>query len=168
MAQTPVLCAEGKRSETCHRMFFLRIDELFRGTALEIRVHDPANLDGSELLALTIPPQTAPGTRFRVPRGGTFAGCFVIVRVKAQPNARFKPRGSDLRAELRITAQRAEKGGTEMIPGPLGTMLRVNIPPRIGRGEVMRISGEGLPKPRGGRGDLLVRVTYRPAVRITR
>ena len=29
-------------------------------------------------------------------------------------------------------------------------------------------AGEGLPKPRGGRGDLLVRVTYRPPVRITR
>ena len=28
--------------------------------------------------------------------------------------------------------------------------------------------GEGLPKPRGGRGDLLVRVTYRPEVRVTR
>ena len=32
----------------------------------------------------------------------------------------------------------------------------------------MRVSGEGMPKPRGGRGDLLVRITYRPEVRVTR
>ena len=32
----------------------------------------------------------------------------------------------------------------------------------------MRIAGEGLPKARGGRGDLLVRIKDRPEVRITR
>jgi DnaJ-class molecular chaperone len=46
--------------------------------------------------------------------------------------------------------------------------LRITIPPRVARGEVLRVPGEGLPKPRGGRGDLLVRVTYRPEVRVTR
>jgi DnaJ-class molecular chaperone len=33
---------------------------------------------------------------------------------------------------------------------------------------VLRVPGEGLPKPRGGRGDLLVRVTYRVEVKISR
>jgi hypothetical protein len=32
----------------------------------------------------------------------------------------------------------------------------------------VRLLDEGLPKPRGGRGDLLVRITCRPEVRITR
>jgi DnaJ-class molecular chaperone len=47
-------------------------------------------------------------------------------------------------------------------------MLRVYIPAGVSRGEVLRLAGQGLPKPRGGRGDLLVRITYRPEVRITR
>ena len=36
------------------------------------------------------------------------------------------------------------------------------------RGEIIHVPGEGLPKPRGGRGDLLVKVTYRPEVVTTR
>jgi DnaJ-class molecular chaperone len=44
----------------------------------------------------------------------------------------------------------------------------VTIPRGVGRGEILRIPGEGLPKPRGGRGDMLVRITYRPEVKITR
>ena len=55
-----------------------------------------------------------------------------------------------------------------MIPGVTGTMLRVQIPRGVGRNEIIRIPGEGLPKPRGGRGDLLVRITYRVAVHISR
>ena len=42
------------------------------------------------------------------------------------------------------------------------------IPRGAVRGEIIRISGEGLPRPRGGRGDLLVRITYRVEVRIAR
>jgi molecular chaperone DnaJ len=55
-----------------------------------------------------------------------------------------------------------------MMPGVTGAPLRIQIPAGIARGEVLRIAGEGLPKPRGGRGDLLVRITYRPEVRISR
>jgi DnaJ-class molecular chaperone len=49
-----------------------------------------------------------------------------------------------------------------------GGTVRVEIPKGVARGEVLRIEGEGLPKARGGRGDLLVRIQYRPEVRITR
>jgi DnaJ-class molecular chaperone len=56
----------------------------------------------------------------------------------------------------------------EMIPGVTGAMLRVQIPRGVGRNEIICIPGEGLPKPRGGRGDLLVRITYRPEVRVSR
>jgi DnaJ-class molecular chaperone len=47
-------------------------------------------------------------------------------------------------------------------------MVRVTIPAGVTRGAVVRVTGEGLPKPRGGRGDLLVRVTYRVEVKVTR
>jgi curved DNA-binding protein len=145
----------------------LPLEDFLRGTTREIRVKDPANPNGAESYELIIPPQTAPGTRFKIPRDETFGG-FVQLRVKAQPNFRFKTRGSDLRCDLKINSKRAAQGGTEMVRGISGAMLRVQIPRGVSRGEVLRVSGEGLPKMRGGRGDLLVRVIYRVEVRVVR
>ena len=146
----------------------LQIEDFFRGALLEVRVKDPVNPGGIEIYELTIPPDTSPGARFSLPRSEPFTGGFVKVRVRARPGFRFKIRGSDLRCDLRINAQRATQGGLEMITGATGARLRLQIPPRVGRGEILRITGEGLPKPRGGRGNLLVRITYRPDVRISR
>ena len=146
----------------------LRIDELFRGTTREVRVYDPANTNGAEIYELAVPPATAPGTRFRLSRHEPFTGGFVTLRIKAQPNAQFKVRGSDLRCDLKIKPERAAAGGTETLRGVTGNFVRVPIPRNTGRHEIVRLSGEGLPKPRGGRGDLLVRITYRVPVQITR
>jgi len=143
----------------------LRLEDFLRGTTREVRVNDPANPQGPEIYQLVVPPGTAPGTRFRLPRNGAFAGGFVQLRVKALPGFQFKVRGSDLRCDLKIKAERAAQGGTEMIRGVNGALLRVQIPRGAGRHEIIRLPGEGLPKPRGGRGDLLVRITYRVEVR---
>lgn len=143
----------------------LRIDEFLRGTTLQVRVMEPAEPDRAETYTLGIPPETAPGARFRIARTD---GGVVTVKVKAQPDVRFKVRGPDLRCELRINFERAQKGGTESVRGVTGNFLRVSIPARVKNGEILRIAGEGLPKARGGRGDLLVRITYRPEVRISR
>ena len=146
----------------------LRIEDFFRGTSLTIRVNDPANPQGAESYELEVPPDTAPGTKFRLPRAEEFAGSCVVVRLRVLPGARFRARGSDLRTDLRISATRAASGGSETIPGANGRMVRVTIPAGVTRGAVLRVPGEGLPKPRGGRGDLLVRLTYRVEVKISR
>lgn len=143
----------------------LRFEEFLRGGRFEVRVDDPGQPGGPETYELIVPPETAPGARFKLARDN---GGFITVRVKARPDFRFKVRGSDLRCDLKVRSQRAQQGGTESVRGVTGIFLRVVIPPRIARGEVIRLSGEGLPKPRGGRGDLLVRILYRPEVRITR
>jgi DnaJ-class molecular chaperone len=146
----------------------LRLEDFLRGTSMDVRVTDPANPHGVEIFRLEVPPGTAPGARFRLPRAEPFEGGTVTVRVKAAPGFRFKARGSDLRCDLRISTQRATQGGAEMIQGITGRMLRVQIPAGVARGTVLRIAGEGLPKPRGGCGDLLVKITYRPEVRTSR
>ena len=145
----------------------LRLEDFLRGATREVRVNDPANPNGAEVYELIIPPETAPGTRFKIPRDETFGG-FVQLRVKALPNFRFKVRGSDLCCDLKINSKRAAQGGVEMVRGITGPMIRVQIPRGIGRNEIIRVPGEGLPKARGGRGDLLVRITYRVEVRVTR
>lgn len=146
----------------------LKLEEFLRGASLEVRVNDPGNPEGPEVYALEIPPGTSPGARFRVPRDGEFGGGHVVVRVRARPDFRFKVRGSDLRCDLRISPRRAAQGGSEFVRGITGSRLRVAIPAGVTRGEVVRIAGEGLPKARGGRGDLLVRVIYKPEIRISR
>jgi len=146
----------------------LRVEEFLRGTMLTIRVNDPANPHGAESYELEVPPDAAPGTKFRVPRAEPFDGGFVVVRLRVLPGGRFRARGSDLRTDLRISAARAASGGSEMVPGATGRMVRVTIPAGVARGAVLRVTGDGLPKPRGGRGDLLVRVTYRVEVKVSR
>jgi DnaJ-class molecular chaperone len=143
----------------------LRIDEFLRGTTREVRVHDPGNPGGSEVYELIVPPETAVGTRFRLPRAD---GGFVIIRARALPGFQFKVRGSDLRCDLKISSKRAAQGGEEVLTGAMGTRLRIKIKAGVACGEVVRIADEGLPRPRGGRGDLLVRIVYRPEVRVSR
>jgi len=163
--KSPTPARATKASRNVSQEMHLRLEEFFRGATLEVRVNDPANSNGPEIYPLVIPSATAPGTRFRVARED---GGFILVKVKARPDLRFKVRGADLRCDLRITSQRAAQGGPESVRGVLGNFLRLLIPRGVARGEVLRIEGEGLPKPRGGRGDLLVRVTYQLEVRITR
>lgn len=157
-----------KTEKNLSQDFNLPLEDFLRGATREVRLNDPANPNGAEIYELVIPPDTAPGTKFRLPRTEPFAGGFVQLRVKAAPNFRFKVRGSDLRCDLKIKTERAVQGGFEMVRGLTGGMVRVPIPRGVGRNEVIRINGEGLPKPRGGRGDLLVRITYKLEARVTR
>ena len=146
----------------------LSIQDLFRGTTLNVQIRDPAFPSGDESYPLEIPSDTAPGTRFRIKRSASFASGWINVKVKMRPDRFFKAKGSDLRCDLKITARRATAGGSESIRGASGNYLSVSIPAQVPRGAIVRLPGEGLPKPRGGRGDLLVRIMYRPEVRITR
>jgi curved DNA-binding protein CbpA len=163
----PKGCTSRKVADVCQEVH-LRIEELIQGTSLEVRVNDPGNPPGAEAYPLVIPPGTAPGTRFRVARSVAATGGLVLVRVRALAGFRFKVRGSDLRCDLRVPSRRVAQGGEEMLIGPTGERLRLQIPPHIARGEILRIAGQGLPTARGGRGDLLVRILYRPEVRIVR
>ncbi len=145
----------------------LPLQDFLRGAALDVSVRDPSLLHGVETYRLDVPAGTPPGARFRLKRTAPGASGVVLVRVKARPDYRFKVKGSDLRCDLTITARRAAEGGAESLRGLAGGTVRVAIPPRVARGTIVRISGEGMPRPRGGRGDLLVRILYRPDVRIT-
>ncbi|MBL9175957.1 MAG: J domain-containing protein [Verrucomicrobiales bacterium] len=146
----------------------LGIEELLAGTTRDVSVRDPGNPDGPETYRLVVPPETAPGTKFRIPRVGSAAGSVVVLKVTVRPGFRFKARGSDLRCDLRISSSRAEQGGVEFVQGADGTRHRLTIPRGIARGAELRIEGGGLPRARGGRGDLRVRITYRVEVRVSR
>ena len=101
------------------------------------------------------------------------AGGLVVVAQQVQGAMRHQMRemrGGAFACRRRFPPHHAkrQRDVAEMLPGPAGGMLRVLIPRGVGRGEIVRVVGQGLHKSRGGRGDLLVRITYRPEVRITR
>ncbi len=144
----------------------LRIEELFRGTVREVQIHDPGNHNGQETYQLHVPPGTAPGALFRLPRNAPGMSGFVQLRIRALPSFQFKLRGSDLLFSLRIKPELAVQGGHAVVPGATGAMLRVEIPRGVAHGQILRLGGEGLPNLRGGRGDLLVRISYRVVIRI--
>lgn len=146
----------------------LRIEDFFRGATVDVRVKDPGNPLGPETYTLTVPPDTAPGAVFRLPRPASAGGGVVKLTLKPLPGFRFKASGSDLRADLRISTQRASSGGVETMPGPDGRPIAIAIPAGVARGERIRVPRVGLPKARGGRGELIVRISYRPEVRVTR
>lgn len=158
----------GRASRDVKQDVFVSAEELIRGAGLEVRVDDPANRGGPESYQFELPEGTAPGERFRISRGEPFVGGTVILRVKVRPGGRFRASGSDLKVDLRISGQRARAGGTERVAGPTGGMVAVTIPAGVARGAIIQVAGEGLPKARGGRGDLLVRVQYRVDVRVSR
>jgi DnaJ-class molecular chaperone len=163
--KTAARSRSSKASQNISEDVHLGLDELLRGTTREVRINDPGQPGGPEHYELVVPPETAPGTRFRLPRDG---GGYLAIKIRLLPHYQFKARGSDLRCDLKISFRRAAQGGEEMVTGASGSRLRVKIEPGVERGEIIRLPGEGLPRPRGGRGDLLVRIMYRPEVRITR
>jgi DnaJ-class molecular chaperone len=158
----------GRREKDVVQDTMLRLQDFIRGVALEVTVLDPGSGMGLERLKLMVPAGTVPGTRLRVAREGLMRGGQVTVRLKAAPDSRFKVRGSDVRCDLRIGLDRATRGGVEMVRGVEGGMVSVRIPARVPRGTVLRVVGEGLPKKGMGRGDLLVRIVYRPEVKVVR
>jgi DnaJ-class molecular chaperone len=167
-AAKPTSSGRGSSQRTLAQDVLLPLIDFLRGTRLEIRVADPAAPGETEVYELSVPPETAPGAKFRVPRTNNPHGGVVIVRLKPRPDPRFKVRGSDVRCDLRINAARATQGGTEMVRDIVGNSVRVTIPRHVARGELIRIAAAGLPRSRGGRGDLIVRVQYRPEVKIRR
>jgi DnaJ-class molecular chaperone len=164
----PTPSARNSGPRTLAQDVLLPLMDFLRGTRLEIRVADPAAPGETEVYELSVPPETAPGAKFCVPRTASPSGGVVVARLKPRPDPRFKVRGSDVRCDLRINAARATQGGMEMVRDVMGNSVRVTIPRNVARGELIRITAAGLPRPHGGRGDLIVRIQYRPEVKIRR
>ena len=107
-----------------------------------------------------LPPNLHDGSRIRVKgkgreRGGRAGDLYLVARLR--PDSRWRVSGSDLEAAVRVMPWTAALGGEAEVPTPEGA-VRVKIPPGTRAGKTLRLSGRGLGRPGGGRGDLLARV----------
>jgi len=133
----------------------ISLQEAFQGTTRTVRV------DGRRL-EVKIPAGAHTGTRVRIPeRGETARGkpgdLYLVVEV--EPDPQFERRGDDLYVDVPVDLYTAVLGGEAKVPTPGGTVV-LTIPAGSQPGQLMRLSGRGMPRLRehGRSGDLYARL----------
>ena len=112
--------------------------------------------DGS-VLDVTIPPGTRDGQILRL-RGKGRPGIGggppgdALIEIEVRPHHVFTRKGDDIHAELPISLKEAVLGGKVKVPTPSGAVT-MTVPKWSNTGTVLRLKGQGVPKPGGGRGD---------------
>ena len=112
--------------------------------------------DGS-VLDVAIPPGTRDGQVLRLRGkgrpgiGGGPAGD-ALIEIEVRPHHVFTRKGDDIHVELPISLKEAVLGGKVKVPTPSGAVT-MSVPKWSNTGTVLRLKGQGVPKPGGGRGD---------------
>ena len=114
-------------------------------------------------LEVTIPAGIQDGARVRLAgKGGQGAGGGpagdLYLRVAVEPHPAFTRRGDELELEVDVPVWDAALGGEARVPTLKGRALALSIPAGTEGGRVFRLARQGMPRPRGGFGDLLARV----------
>ena len=115
----------------------------------------------TETVKVKIPAGIRDGARIRVRnRGGAVSGgqtgdLYVVVGVDKHPV--FGRAEADLTVDVPVSFSEAVLGTKVSVP-TLEEPVTVKIPAGTESGKVFRVRGRGIPKPKGGRGDLLATV----------
>ena len=142
----------------------ISIEDAFHGTTLSLSLSMPEYDARGHMRRV---PQTVKariaagavdGQRLRLPgkggkgfQGGRDGDLYLDISLK--PHALYRATGHDLYLDLPLTPSEAALGASLEIPTLAGPVT-LKIPPGTSSGRKLRLSGRGLPKPRGGAGDL--------------
>ena len=134
----------------------LSLEEAARGGKRWVSLADGRSYE------VTIPRGVRDGQRIRLSgegRPGSGGGPVgdLFLRVRLRPHPRFRLEGDDLRAELRVSPWEAALGATVELE-TLEGRAQVKVPAGSSCGRRLRLRGEGMPRPGGGRGDLYAEV----------
>lgn len=113
----------------------------------EIEIVVPAGIEVGEMIRLS-------GAGEAI-AGGTPGDLYVKVHIR--PDPRFKKDGPNIITELNIKLTDALLG-TDYTVATLDGDETISIPPGVTHGELLHISGKGVPNNRGKRGDLYVKI----------
>ena len=111
---------------------------------------------------VSIPPGIADGKKLRVPgRGSSGASgrsgdLYIVVREK--PHPRFNRHGDDLEVTTEVPYYLAALGGEVKVETLRGS-VSLTIPPCTQNGQALRLTNQGLTSMKGGRGNLIVRIS---------
>lgn len=141
----------------------ITLQQAFNGADIELNLSLP-EYDASGYRRRTphtvkahIPKGATTGQRLRVPgkggkgmNGGRDGDLYLDITLKPHPV--FRPSGHDLYMDVPLAPWEAALGATVEVP-TLGGAVRLKIPAGTRAGQQFRLSGRGLPRPRGGAGD---------------
>lgn len=118
-------------------------------------------LPGGKELNLKIPKGVASGQQIRLKGQGQHVSGHppgdALITVNVAPDPRFRIEGDDLRLDLPVALYEAVLGAKVRVPTPAG-VVELTLPKNTNGGRTFRLKGRGMPKPKGGIGDLLVTV----------
>jgi curved DNA-binding protein len=140
------------------------IEDAFRGTTLELNLSMPEYDSAGQLRRVphTVKARVAPGAvdgqRLRLPgkggkgfNGGRNGDLYLVISLK--PHPLYRATDHDLYLDLPLAPWEAALGATVEVPTP-GGAVKLKVPAGTSAGQKLRLSGRGLPRPRGGAGDL--------------
>lgn len=128
----------------------LSLEEAFRGGTKRITVYASDGVT-PKTYDLKIPPGTRNGAKLRLRNQGHNGD--LLIRISIAPHERFTVDGADLWTELDLEPHQAVLGGEadlQLIDG----RASLRVPPGTQHGRKFRLSGKGLKKPGGGKGDV--------------
>ena len=151
-----------RRGEDLETETKLSFDEAVNGTTVAVngaKVRIPAGVrDGARI---RVPGRGAPGGR-GAPAGDLY------VRVHVEPHPIFELAGEGrLNLKVPITFAEATLGANVKVP-TLNGPVTVKIPAGTPNGKTFKVKGKGAPKPKGGRGDLMVTVNVEVPKRLSK
>jgi len=142
----------------------LTFDQAFHGTELELMAHDlETSADGQlrpvpRRIRVRVPPGVVDGQVLRVPgkggkgqRGGADGDLYLDIRVATHPL--FRAEGLDLYIDLPLAPWEAVLGANVDLPTPAGRVA-LKVPAQTRAGQKLRLSGRGLNRSDGTKGDL--------------
>ncbi len=136
----------------------LTLEEILNGATRTVQI-GPAGR--SRRVEVKIPKGVREGSRVRVAgegEPGPSAAGDLYLKVRVLAHRFLERQGDDLQTSVTVPLTTAVLGGEVAVPtldGPRG----IKVPAGSRVGQVFRLAGQGLPRPEGGRGDLLARLT---------
>ncbi len=160
----------GGSGQVVQRQFFMTIAQTCPTCHGEGVVYEPCKACGGrgtvrkrESIKVRIPPGVDTGSKLVV-EGKGHAGRFggppgnLYIQVKVKPHKVFQRKGDDLYVDVNLTYPEAVLGTEIEVPTISGDKVKVKIPPGTQHGELIKVSGYGMPRLKGGgKGDMYVR-----------
>lgn len=142
----------------------ISLEEAYRGTEVELSLKVPEYDAKGRLhrvprtFKVRVPKGATDGQRLRLAgRGGKGLNGGrdgdLYLNIALHPHPLFRVSGHDLYLDLPLTPWEAVLGASVEVP-TLGGPVRLKVPPNTHAGQRLRLSGRGLPKPKGIEGDL--------------
>ena len=116
-------------------------------------------VNATHTLDVKVPAGVTNGSKVRV--RGENSGCIcgdIMFKINIAPDSVYKVEGRDLRCDLWVSLRDAFLGGSADLRLPNGKSISIKVAPNTPNGKTLRMSGLGLPNPRGQAGNILARL----------